>query len=80
MIETFINQDLYREIGAAARDLARKGLSGNIGDPLPNLMSTEACAWINLHVATFKHMVTQARIVARCSRAYSERHGREVTA
>lgn len=48
------------EVKNAANDLARRGFTGVAGDPLPNLMSVDACRWINAYPAVFKYMVTQA--------------------
>lgn len=51
-----------QEVKAAARDLARRGLSGKAGDPLPNLMSAVAVDWINAHQTDFEEMVTSYRL------------------
>ncbi len=45
------------EVTGAARELARKVLTGSKGDPLPNLMSTPACEWINANQLSFQQMV-----------------------
>lgn len=49
------------EVLAAAKELARKGLTGKPGDPLPNLMSAESSAWINDHLAAFQLLVWSER-------------------
>lgn len=47
------------EYDAAAMDLARKGLTGAIGDPLPNLMTAEAVDAINEDPEAFQQRVRQ---------------------
>jgi hypothetical protein len=49
--------DPWLEYDAAAEDLARKGLTGAIGDPLPNLMSAAACELINADPEAFQKRV-----------------------
>ncbi len=47
----------WMEYDAAASELARKGLKGAIGDPLPNLMSAETVALINADPEAFERRV-----------------------
>lgn len=47
----------WTEYDAAAKYLARRGLKGEIGDPLPNLMSTEAVELINADPEAFADRV-----------------------
>jgi hypothetical protein len=47
----------WLEYDAAARDLARKGLTGAIGDSLPNLMTPDACAMIDADPEAFQERV-----------------------
>lgn len=49
----------WLEYDNAAMDLARKGLTGAIGDPLPNLMSSGAVALINDDPEAFQLRVRQ---------------------
>ncbi len=46
-----------REYDAAAMDLARRGLTGDIGDPLPNLMSGATVDAINEDPEAFQQHV-----------------------
>jgi hypothetical protein len=41
------NSRVWNEYDHAAMELARKGLRGDIGDPLPNLMSADSVNLIN---------------------------------
>jgi hypothetical protein len=59
---------VYLEVRHAAKDLARKGLHGNVGDPLPNLMSSAACEWINANQKAFAGMVSTERVIERVRR------------
>ena len=43
-----------REVAWAAKQLARNGIKGLVGDPLPDYMSTSACDWINDHQVIFR--------------------------
>ena len=52
-------QTTWREYDAAAEELARKGLTGEIGDPLPNLMSRETVEVINADPEAFKRRVRE---------------------
>lgn len=48
------------EYDGAAMDLARRGLKGEIGDPLPNLMSAEAVELINADPEAFARRVRES--------------------
>lgn len=49
--------DLWMVVDHAAQDTARKGLDGNVGDPLPLNMTLESVMWINSNQAQFMIMV-----------------------
>ena len=49
--------DNWRVYDAAAEWCAKHGLKGNIGDPLPNLMSSETVALINADPEAFAERV-----------------------
>jgi hypothetical protein len=49
----------WTEYDHAAADLARRGLKGAIGDPLPNLMSARAVELINDDPEAFETRVRQ---------------------
>ena len=49
----------WQEYDWAAEDLARKGLRGLAGDPLPNLMSVEAVELINADPDAFARRVRE---------------------
>jgi hypothetical protein len=57
----FPDHTTYFAVDHAAQELARKGLTGAIGEPLPNLMSGDACKWINSHTTDFQVMVASWR-------------------
>lgn len=48
---------VFDEIEGAARELARRGLTGAVGDSLPNLMGSAAVSWINANQSEFQRMV-----------------------
>lgn len=50
----------WAEYDAAAMDMARRGLKGAIGDPLPNLMSAEAVQLINADPEAFERRVRES--------------------
>lgn len=54
-------EDVCRETLGAARDLARKGLRGRVGDPLPDLMSGAAVDLINASPLLFQILVEHYR-------------------
>jgi len=47
------------ECRCAAQSLARKGLKGNPGDPLPDLLSSRAHIRINADPAWFRRLIQQ---------------------
>ena len=49
------------EVRGAARWCARRGYEGKVGDPLPNLMSSRACTWINGNLRAFREMVREEK-------------------
>jgi len=49
--------DPWVEYDAAADEMARKGLSGDLGDQLPNLMSADAVELINADPEAFQKRV-----------------------
>jgi hypothetical protein len=55
--ERWTNEHAWQEYDEAAMELARKGLKGKIGDPLPNLMSAEAVNLINDDPEAFQERV-----------------------
>lgn len=54
-----LNLENCDEYDAAAKDLARRGLKGEIGDPLPNLMSGATVDAINDDPEAFQKRVQQ---------------------
>ena len=50
---------VIQEFEWAAEDLARKGLTGKDGDPLPNLMSIQGVEYINDHRDDFQQRIRQ---------------------
>lgn len=50
---------INEEVHAAAKHLARRGLTGAIGDPLPDAMSGAACARINDNQQWFRGLVRE---------------------
>lgn len=50
----------WREYDHAALDLAKKGLKGKPGDPLPNFMSVECVALINEDPEAFERRVRES--------------------
>lgn len=50
--------DCLSEYDSAAQWCARRGLTGAVGDPLPNLMDSDgALKWINAHPEAFQQRV-----------------------
>jgi hypothetical protein len=49
--------DAWKEYDFAAEDLAKKGLKGEIGDPLPEYMTLEAVKLINDDPEAFERRV-----------------------
>jgi hypothetical protein len=49
------------EVHGIAEELARKGLKGVKGDPLPNFASVRACAWIDANPLAFVLMIKNVR-------------------
>ena len=49
------------EVRAAAKWCARHGYDGGTGDPLPNLLSSRACTWIDGNIRAFREMVKAAQ-------------------
>jgi hypothetical protein len=52
--------DVWDEYDRAAMDMAKRGLKGQIGDPLPNLMSAECVDLINEDVEAFQLRIRQS--------------------
>lgn len=52
---------IWREVLFAAHWLNARGLEGNAGDPLPELLSARAYAWINANVSTFRDLVADEK-------------------
>ena len=48
------------EVSCAARSLARKGFTGAIGDPLPDLLSSTAYKWIDNNRRAFRELVARS--------------------
>lgn len=59
---------MSNDIKAAGMDLARKGLHGNVGDPLPANMSIDSVRWINSNIKAFQYHVSICRITLKCQR------------
>lgn len=59
MIEERYAAALWREYDAAAEWCARRGIAGNIGDPLPELLSGDCAALINDDPEAFSERVRQ---------------------
>jgi hypothetical protein len=69
---------VWEEYDRAASDLARKGLTGAKGDPLPNLMTPEAVSLINSDPEAFQQRVkgfAYAYAMASTKRFTCKKHG-----
>jgi hypothetical protein len=54
---TYTLYDFWPEYDAAAEDLARRGLKGALGDPLPYAMGAVCLEAINLDIPAFQQRV-----------------------
>ncbi len=52
--------NVWKEYDRAAMDMAKRGLKGQIGDPLPNLMSAQCVDLINEDVEAFQFRIRQS--------------------
>lgn len=51
------DERIMREVHSAAHDLARNGLTGAAGDPLPSMMSAKAVSWVSKNINKFRALV-----------------------
>lgn len=56
-------------VKSAAFDLAKRGLRGVVGDPLPRNMSNSDVVWINANQPAFRVAISTYRIILRCQGA-----------
>jgi len=51
------DERIMREVHSAAHHLARNGLTGAAGDPLPSMMSAKAVSWVSKNINKFRALV-----------------------